>query len=147
MSILTGQARGFPPSSLRESTNPRGNPGGHVDENEDPAQAVLREINEETGIACEIVPDERFVHQSENVNTLARPFAILQEDVPEGGETVQHIDFIYVLRPLTDPDRIVPQDGEVTGAKWVPIAEVRNLPTPHELPDLIEAAALELAQS
>ena len=31
-------------------------PGGHIDANEDPIQAVLREVREETGIVAEIVP-------------------------------------------------------------------------------------------
>ena len=30
-------------------------PGGHVEPNEDPVQAVLREVLEETGIAAEVV--------------------------------------------------------------------------------------------
>ena len=30
-------------------------PGGHIDPNEDPAQAVVREVREETGVAVELV--------------------------------------------------------------------------------------------
>jgi 8-oxo-dGTP pyrophosphatase MutT (NUDIX family) len=29
-------------------------PGGHIEENEDPLEAVLREIKEETGISAEV---------------------------------------------------------------------------------------------
>ena len=31
-------------------------PGGHVDDNEDPVQAVLREILEESGVEARVVP-------------------------------------------------------------------------------------------
>ena len=31
-------------------------PGGHIEPNEDPVQAVLRETMEETGIEAEVVP-------------------------------------------------------------------------------------------
>lgn len=75
-------------------------PGGHIDPNEDPAQAVIREVHEETGLSCEIVSDEHFHYTSGTVNTIARPFTILIEDVPENDGTIhQHIDFIYLLPP------------------------------------------------
>ena len=31
-------------------------PGGHIEPNEDPVQAVLREVSEETGLAVWVVP-------------------------------------------------------------------------------------------
>ena len=31
-------------------------PGGHIDPDEDPVQATVREVLEETGIAAEVVP-------------------------------------------------------------------------------------------
>ena len=34
-------------------------PGGHIDANEDPVQAVLREIEEETGLEAVVVPTRR----------------------------------------------------------------------------------------
>ena len=34
-------------------------PGGHVEENEDPVQAVLRETEEETGLKTAVVPTVR----------------------------------------------------------------------------------------
>ncbi|MEN3361534.1 MAG: hypothetical protein V7637_5516 [Mycobacteriales bacterium] len=37
-------------------------PGGHVEENEDPAQAALREVLEETGVQAEVIAEPLFVH-------------------------------------------------------------------------------------
>jgi 8-oxo-dGTP diphosphatase len=120
-------------------------PGGHIDPNEDPVQAVLREVREEAGLDCEIVSPVAFAHDS--VQVLPAPFTILVEDLSERGEMVQHIDCIYILRPTSDPSAIRAQEEEVTGVRWVPIGQVSDLNTPPELPELIRAAADKLAET
>ncbi len=114
-------------------------PGGHVDADEDPVQAVLREVSEETGIACQIIAETRFSHPTTMV--LASPFTICVQDIPGDAANAphQHIDMVYVLRPVRG--QVTPQAGEVTGCAWVPIAKVAGLDTPPELPELIEKAA------
>ena len=114
-------------------------PGGHIDPNEDPVQAILREVLEETGLDCAIISPDVFAHDA--VQVLPAPFTILVEDVPEGGQTVQHIDCIYVLRPASDPAALAAQAGEVQGVRWVPVSQVGELRTPPELSALIHAAA------
>ncbi len=70
-------------------------PGGHVEENEDPVQAVLREVKEETGLEVRIVPAQALPE----ISTLAQlhpPRTILVEDVwDESVGAHQHIDLIY----------------------------------------------------
>ncbi len=70
-------------------------PGGHIDPDEDPVQAVLREVREETGIDGEDVPHEP-LHAFTNVKRLPSPLSIIVADVPEGPH--QHIDMSYVVR-------------------------------------------------
>ena len=77
-------------------------PGGHVMEDEDPVQAVLREVCEETGLRTQVVPtgvrlDLRYPVQ------VPPPLAIMIEDIddPVSGPH-QHIDMVYVCR-LTGP--------------------------------------------
>lgn len=118
-------------------------PGGHIDPDEDPVQAVLREVREETGLECEIVSPVPFAHDA--VQVLPPPFTILVEDVPEGGETVQHIDCIYVLRPVSDPAAVTAREEEVTSVRWVPVSEVDDLYTAPEVPALIRAGAASAA--
>jgi 8-oxo-dGTP pyrophosphatase MutT (NUDIX family) len=113
-------------------------PGGHLEPNEDPVQAVLREVAEETGLECALLAENRFAHEA--VQVLPVPFTIQIEDLQENGGVVQHIDFIYVLRPVSDPSAVVPQAGESAAWRWVPIEEVSGLATAPELPDLIRSA-------
>lgn len=110
-------------------------PGGHLDQNEDPVQAVLREVAEETGLECALLAESRFAHEA--VQEVPIPFTI----VLEAGSTMQHIDFVYVLRPVSDPEAVVPQSAKVSGWRWVPIGQVADLPTAPEIPALVKAAA------
>jgi 8-oxo-dGTP diphosphatase len=114
-------------------------PGGHVDADEDPVQAVLREVAEETGLTCQIIAEDRFSHPAATV--LATPFTICVQDIPGDATSGshQHIDMVYALRAVGG--RIAPQAGEVARCKWIPLAEVAGLDTPPELPELIGQAA------
>lgn len=74
-------------------------PGGHIEPDEDPVAAVLREIEEETGLSAEVIagaPRLAFPYPGQ----LPAPYTILLEDSPEPGEPHQHIDLIYFCRPL-----------------------------------------------
>ena len=77
-------------------------PGGHVDENEDPVQAVLREIEEESGIIAEIVPTSPDL-TLDYPTQVAPPFTIMVEDIDDPIQGFhQHIDMIYFCRPVSD---------------------------------------------
>ena len=79
-------------------------PGGHIEPDEDPVQAVLREIREETGVTAEVIPSVPALPFAQP-GQLQPPYTILVEDIPEPGEPHQHIDFIYFCRPLNSlPD-------------------------------------------
>jgi 8-oxo-dGTP pyrophosphatase MutT (NUDIX family) len=103
-------------------------PGGHIDANEDPVQAVLREVREETGIVAEIVSGGR-AFSFTNVTALATPFSIIVADVAEGDDVHQHIDFSYVVRPVASTPRGEPEEDH--GFVWVSEDELRrNDPLP-----------------
>ena len=68
-------------------------PGGHVEENELPDDAAVREVFEETGLRVELVGDKR-----EDVSDpvqLYRPAGVQLENIGPGH---QHIDLIYFAR-------------------------------------------------
>ena len=77
-------------------------PGGHVEINEDPVQAVLREVKEETGLLVEIINSELPIKSRYPVQ-IPPPITIMIEDIIDAdGSIHQHIDFIYFCRPITD---------------------------------------------
>ncbi len=112
-------------------------PGGHIDDNEDPLQAALREVAEETGVRTRVITDDLFRHPA--VTTHAPPPFIIEMDVsdPKVGPH-RHIDLVYVLEAVSQ--QIVAQRAEVASVRWVPVAEVAALPTPAELPSLMARA-------
>ena len=113
-------------------------PGGHIDPNEDPAQAALREVLEETGVSAEVISDPLPGYPS--VTVRPPPYAILEMQVSDSKiGTHQHIDHVYVLRAISG--QLTAQREEVSAARWVPIADVAALDTPAELPALVANAS------
>ena len=75
-------------------------PGGHIEPNEDPVQAVLREIREEAGIETEVVETGPRLHL-DYPTQVRSPYAIMIEDIHDPVDGFhQHIDMIYFCRPL-----------------------------------------------
>ena len=69
-------------------------PGGHIERDELPDEAAVREVFEETGIRVELV-GERREDVSEPVQ-LHRPAGVQLENIGPGH---QHIDLIYFAKP------------------------------------------------
>ena len=95
-------------------------PGGHVEDNEDPVQAVLREIYEEVGVRAEVVPTgPRF--ELDHPPQVVPPFTIMIEDIDDPVEGFhQHIDMIYFCR-------VAGSAGPLNaGWKWVNIEELAS---------------------
>lgn len=97
-------------------------PGGHIEPGEDPAQAVLREVREETGLDTEIVPHNGGPLPFASPAQLPPPYTILLEEISDGPH--QHIDLIYFLRPR-DPEP-VPRGGPDDVLAWVSEDQLRH---------------------
>lgn len=101
-------------------------PGGHIDPNEDPVQAVLREVLEETGMTCEVVRSTPAWAYG-NVMQLPPPLSIIVADVAEGPH--QHIDMCYAVRRVAGVADVPAEHDH--GFVWVTEAELRrNDPLP-----------------
>ena len=85
-------------------------PGGHIDADEDPIQAVVREVLEETGIAAEVVPHAPD-HAFSNLAQLPSPLSIIIATVgaTPGEPEHEHIDMCYALRPRAGVPRMAPE--------------------------------------
>ena len=122
-------------------------PGGHVNENEDPVQAVLREIEEEAGVRAEIVPTGPRL-DLEYPTQIQAPFTIMAEDIQDPVEGYhQHIDMIYFCR-LVGPAQPIN-----VGWQWVAREQLasaspltgggRSVPPPEDV-RLLAARAFEV---
>ncbi len=81
-------------------------PGGHIEANEDPVQAVVREIKEETGVLAEVVPTGPVI-DLEYPTQVAAPYTIMVEDIDDPVQGFHHhIDMIYFCRPSGEPESI-----------------------------------------
>ena len=67
--------------------------GGHIEQNELPDDAVLREVKEETGLEVEIISEE--YPDFKIARILNRPILVALEDIDNEHE---HIDFQYICR-------------------------------------------------
>ncbi len=90
-------------------------PGGHLEADEDPVTAVLREIREETGLEADVLPLSQTFPFS-YPGQIVPPYTILLEDSPEPGEPHKHMDLIYFCRPANNASLRPPEGAVVT---WV----------------------------
>lgn len=72
-------------------------PGGHIEKDELPDEAVLREIFEETGLQGRILPgEEAWVKDDSHASQLHQPLCILEEQIPDPKDGLHaHIDLVY----------------------------------------------------
>ena len=93
-------------------------PGGHIEEDETPEEAAVREVFEETGLRIKLV-GERFPRESDFVSPLA-----IQKNRGKTGDL--HIDIVYVAEPLYEQD-IKYDEKESLGIGWFSRNELENI--------------------
>ena len=98
-------------------------PGGHIEPDEDPVQALCREAEEETGLAIEVLPSsDSFPY--EEPEQLPAPVTIMVEDIPATPQEPahQHIDLVYFARP----DKAASDASLSEGWRWVSEQELQS---------------------
>ena len=80
-------------------------PGGHIEPNELPDEAAIREVHEETGVAIRLHRDDDYVEYSGEPRRLCRPAGIQLEAISPGHE---HVDLIYFAagEPVDSPPKV-----------------------------------------
>ncbi len=106
-------------------------PGGHIEPNELPDEAAVREVFEETGIAA-VLTGARALDLDDPAapRQLVRPEGIQLEQITP---THQHIDLVYFARPVSSTAiEIMPEAG-VTGAGWYSLEDLPALGVTREI--------------
>jgi len=96
--------------------------GGHIDTNELPHTAALREVKEESGLEVELWQEKKPFIFDESVSDLPTPEHILLEDINPGH---QHIDLAYFATAKTT--ELKPEEGEATDLRWFSDQELDEL--------------------
>lgn len=109
-------------------------PGGHVDPDETPEETARRECKEETGLDIAIIGEEQpdvFAGNPQEGGILRKPIAFLLENIPTSTErnepAHQHMDFVYLVRPLDESQVLRLQREEGDRLCWFTAAEIAAL--------------------
>jgi 8-oxo-dGTP diphosphatase len=111
--------------------------GGHVELDEDPDQALAREIEEECGLEVEMLNEKN--EDTADSKGLYRPHSL---NVHAYNPTHQHICLSYAARALTTEPRLAPE--EHTGIRWFTREEIEA--TDLVMPDNVRQTAIEVLE-
>ena len=80
--------------------------GGHIEENEGPIEALIREVKEETNLDIKIINSHKLL-KLKGVRQIPEPVAVLEETIVNHSSKPSHIhiDFIYFAK-CNNPKRI-----------------------------------------
>lgn len=96
--------------------------GGHIELDEDPYEALLREVKEESGLEIEVIGKKQLSSSKESVD-LPVPAFLNRHHTSPGHD---HIDMLYVCRAKTLNINPAP-DEKKTEFKWFTGEELQNL--------------------
>ncbi len=105
-------------------------PGGHIEANELPDYAAIREVLEEAGVKIQMMASDKleYLPESELPRQLTRPRGIQLENISAGHE---HIDLIYFARPETGYDGFIASEDKPF--VWCNALQLENLPLGNEV--------------
>lgn len=118
-------------------------PGGHIEPNELPDEAAIRETQEEAGISIDLVgPRGVTVEDPRAPLQLIRPEGIQLEDISPDH---QHIDLIYFARPSDVHPGVPPPVSE--GMRWIAEADFSTIDLTDEVASWARKAFATLAST
>jgi diadenosine hexaphosphate hydrolase (ATP-forming) len=87
-------------------------PKGHIEKNEDPKNAALREVLEETGVECRIIDEKEFY--------------ISEYSFYRGKTFIHKTVRWYLMKPVRITEKIATPD-EINEIKWLSFNEALNI--------------------
>ena len=103
-------------------------PGGHIENFENPCEAAIREVKEETGIDINLIS---FKHIDEispiDSERLLPPEYLYQQIIPSNKKESEHIhlDMTYIAVPTSGKLKL--NEAETKDVKWVNIKDIYQL--------------------
>jgi ADP-ribose pyrophosphatase YjhB (NUDIX family) len=110
-------------------------PGGHIEPNELPDDAAIREVWEETGVRARLIGERAL--ELEYPRQLTIPAGIQVEDIAPGH---QHIDLVYFAVADGDDARLAPEEARELGADWYALDALPQLGANREIRTWAERA-------
>lgn len=99
--------------------------GGHIDENETPDEALVREAKEETNLDIEILNNLNFPLEGNIKKNLATPFYVNVHSVGDH----DHCSLFYICKVI-NPKDININEEELKNFKWFSKEELHNPEVP-----------------
>jgi 8-oxo-dGTP diphosphatase len=124
-------------------------PGGHVDPDETPAEAALREVFEETGVRAQV--DGQAELDLPEMTWQPSPWLTAEIPAPakpdRPGKPAEpahtHIDLLFI-GTADSTQALTARLDEVASARWVPIGELDRMDVRAEVPAVAAAAVRHL---
>jgi len=92
-------------------------PGGHIEANESPEEAAIRETFEETGLKVELIGERK----PRDIDFII-PLAIQNNKVKDDH---YHMDFVYVAKVVGN-NELVKNEEETDGIAWFSLEDVKK---------------------
>ncbi len=102
-------------------------PGGHIELNETPEEAALREAKEETGLDISLYVPSSFVNiPNDNGHELIQPQFLNIHDIPGLPHRHQHMSFVYFATSTNDAIKPTYEYDRSDDYLWLTAEEVKN---------------------
>ncbi|MBT6690894.1 NUDIX hydrolase [Candidatus Parcubacteria bacterium] len=102
-------------------------PGGHIEPMENPVEAAVREVKEESGVDIQaFLKDVKVI--DERANILPLPTFLLEERIDPYGDFPEHyhLDFVYVIEvPMQEVNHQIEESHNIG---WFSLEEMKDLP-------------------
>lgn len=119
-------------------------PGGHIELNETPWDAINHEIQEETGFDMEqlylLQPNDRYaVKTLSHPNSILHPIPFFHNTHDAGEDGHRHTDITYLFVTNEEPRHELAED-ESQDLRWLTLDEIMNTPA-NEIAEVVKDAA------
>lgn len=115
--------------------------GGHIELDEDPNQAAVREVKEEVGLEVELYDHRVVKPEQDDYTGLIPPYFMNRHRI---NDTHEHLAMIYFARAHTDQLNQLSPGEKSDACRWFTKEEISNLDNTKETVKIYATKALEL---